>query len=120
MRHRVVIPNGESLSAAVDLTEMRVVAIDLPSAWTAAAITFTAAAEGEDDNDGTTPTYDQVNDSGGNEISLTVAASRYIVLTTAHKDALRGLYRCKVRSGTAGAAVNQAAARELILVCEVR
>ncbi len=40
------ILNGAALSGAVDLKEMRLSAIIMPAAWTAAALTFAVSADG--------------------------------------------------------------------------
>src|SRR5262245_61135060 len=42
----VTIPNGQSLSPAIDLARLTLVGILMPAAWTAAAITFQASPDG--------------------------------------------------------------------------
>jgi len=117
----VAIANGASLSGEVDLRNHRLVAIDMPATWTAAAITFAGAAAPDGARAATSPEpFDPVKDSGGTEVSITTAQATYVVLTEAHRQALGGLARCKVRSGTAGAAVNQGQAVILTLVLEPR
>jgi hypothetical protein len=100
------IANGQSLSAALQANGLMGEAIIMPGTWTAAVLTF-AAAETE------AGTYLPLVDATGTEIALTVAASQRIVLPV-------GLVRShnwlKLRSGTSGAAVNQAAARTLTLL----
>lgn len=102
----VAIGSGASLSAEATLNGARVVGILMDASWTAAAISFDAApAPGG--------TFGPVYDGDGNEISLTVAAGRYIVILPGD---LYGIGALKVRSGLAGAPVNQAGARSLTLI----
>lgn len=100
------IENSGSLSGAVDLGGRKLVAIDMPSSWTAASLTFQASVDGV--------TYDDLYD-GATERALTVAASRYLAFNIADWVSVRFL---KIRSGTAGTPVNQAAARTLTLVVQ--
>lgn len=99
------ILNGASLSAAVSLLSQRLVAIIMPAAWTAAGLTFQASDDGTN--------YYNLHDGAGTEVSLTVAASRYVRLTPADWSRIRYL---KVRSGTSGVPVNQGADRAIILL----
>lgn len=99
------IASGASLSGSIDLTGRILVAVQMPSAWTAASITFQAS------NDGTT--FDNVYDTAGTELAATVAASRYVVFDPADLASVRWI---KLRSGTSGTPVNQAAERTLTLV----
>ena len=100
------IENGGSLSGAVDLGGRKLVAIDMPSSWTAASLTFQASPDGV--------TYDDLYDSA-TERSVTAAASRYLAFNIADWVSVRFL---KIRSGTAGTPINQAAARTLTLVVQ--
>jgi hypothetical protein len=100
------IANGASLSGAIDLGTSRLLAIQMPAAWTAAALTFEASYDGV--------TYAPVYDSAGTEISWTVGASR-LVLNAAAAEWL-GVRYLKVRSGTSAAPVNQAADRTLKII----
>jgi hypothetical protein len=102
----VTIANGASLSDAVDLGGRKLVAIVMPSSWTAASLTFQASPDGV--------TYDDLYDSA-TERSVTAAASRYLAFNIADWVSVRFL---KIRSGTAGTPVNQAAARTLTLVVQ--
>lgn len=112
----VTIANGASLSAEVDLRHHSLVAIQMPADWTAANLTF----QGRPGADDTTPrineTLQNVYDDTGAEVTVTADADRYIALTAGVLDALTGLGRVKIRSGTAGSPVNQGAARVLTLV----
>lgn len=104
----VTIANGESQSNVVDLTDMALIGITMPSAWTAAAITLLAA-----DTQG--GTYTPVHDSGGTEISFTVAQSRHV---TIDPDVTRSLRFVKLRSGNTAVPVNQGAARTFAVTVE--
>lgn len=106
----VTIANGASQSGVIPLAGRRIRAIHTPAAWTTAALTFLAAE---------TPsaTYDPVYDDGGTEVSVAqanVVADRAIVNATILAK-LDGLGFVKLRSGTAGAAVNQGADRVFVL-----
>ncbi len=103
------IANGTALSGAINLGAQTLVAIIIPAAWTAAAISFQAS------EDGGTTWYD-VFDSTGTEVSIAsanvVAGRRVTVDPTAYV----GLDINKVRSGVTATPVNQGAARALTLV----
>lgn len=105
------IANGASLSGAVDLGGYRVAALDMPAGWTAAALTFQAS-----NTDGS---YGDLYDEAGAEVtvpSAAVAASRRIVPGSTLALHLLAHRYLKVRSGTAAAAVAQAAERAITLV----
>lgn len=99
-----VIANGSSLGDGIDLGGSSVIGIQMPASWTAANLTFQASHDGV--------TYADLYDSAG-EFTVTAAASRFIVIDPT---TLLGARYLKVRSGTAGAAVNQGAARTLVLI----
>jgi hypothetical protein len=100
----VTIASGQSLSPAFDAGAGRLAALVMPAAWTAAAITFQGSADGS--------TYADLYDDQGNEATVQAAASRAIALDVLAP--LVGAFRyLKVRSGTGGAPVNQAAARAI-------
>lgn len=107
VRHVVAatIANGQSLSAELELGEGRLAAIQMPADWTTAGITFQVAAAGG--------SFANLYDAEGTEYAVTVGASRMVLLPIAD---FLGFARVKIRSGTAGSPVNQAAARELQLV----
>ena len=97
--------NG-SLSGAVRLPPGHVlVGIVMPADWTAADLTFQFSADGS--------TYQNAYEDDGTELGVTGTAAANIAV-----DPL--FFRCapflKVRSGTAGSAVAQAAARSIGLV----
>ena len=102
----VTIANGASLSGAVDLGGRKLVAIIMPGTWTAAGLTFQGSVDGTN--------FFNVYD-GATERQLTVAANYYSALNIADWVGFRWV---KVRSGTAGSAVNQAAERVLTLVVQ--
>ena len=76
----------------------------MPSAWTAAALTFQGSFDGT--------TYADLYSSAGTEENYTVSTSRTVYVDPTRFDC-RFL---KVRSGTAGAPVTQAAARTITLL----
>lgn len=101
-----VIANGASLSGAVDLGGRKLVAIIMPGTWTAASLTFQGSVDGTN--------FFNVYD-GATERALTVAANYYSALAIGDWVGFRWL---KIRSGTAGTPVNQAAERTLTLVVQ--
>lgn len=100
------IANGASLSGAVPIGEKVITGIVMPSAWTAAALTFQVSVD-----DGTT--WSDLYDSTGTEVNFPTAASRFVAVDPS---LWLGVSHVKVRSGTAGVAVNQAASRAISLV----
>lgn len=116
------IANGAALSNICDLRNHRIVAIEMPAAWTAASITFQSIIRDDAGGQSTalTETFLDVYDSAGAEVAITAAASHYIVLTDIQRQELAGLGRTKIRSGTTGTPVNQGAARTVRLVVEPR
>lgn len=94
------------LSSAISLEGYIPHAIQLSTAWTNAAITL----QGSQDE----TNYFNVYTSTGGEVSFTCTANRYLVITDPER--FIGLKALKLRSGTSGAAVAQAAARTLKLV----
>lgn len=111
-----VIANGAALQTGeIDLRNHELLAIEMPAAWTAAAITMQGCMlnDGSVSATALTETFVDVFDSGGTEVSLTAAQAHFVVLTEAHKNLMRGLARVKLRSGTTGVPVNQGGARRL-------
>lgn len=103
----VTIAATESLSAEIDLRGYEVVAIHMPAAWTAANLTFQAATQPGG-------TYADVHDDEGAEITVTAAAGHVVTIGIDLKK-MRGLNFIRVRSGTSGTAVAQAAERTIYL-----
>lgn len=101
----VVIANGASLSAAIDLGGLHLAGIAMPGAWTAAGITIQTSFDGT--------TWFDVYDAG-TELTLVAGASQYVLLDFTKTIALGQFI--KVRSGTAGTPVNQGGARSISLV----
>jgi hypothetical protein len=81
----------------------------MPSVWNGTAITFQAT----DEKGGT---YKNVYDSGGTEISVTVANNRVIVPTAAIQAALASITHIKIRSGSSATPVNQQDDRSIKIV----
>lgn len=110
----VSILSGASLSQAYNIGGVQLAGVVIPSAWTAASITFQFSAEGT--------VFSDVYDSLGNEITILsanipTATSRYIDFTSASWSPawfIPGYF--KVRSGTTATPVNQAADRTLRFV----
>ena len=103
----VTIAINESLSGAADLDQYTLAAVVLPAAWTTAGLTFQVTYDGTN--------YFNLSDKDGEiTISSSVAvASKAIALEPYKFLRVAGV---KVRSGTSGTAVNQAAARIITLV----
>jgi hypothetical protein len=102
----VVIANNASLSDAVDLGGRKLVAIVMPDTWTTASLTFQGSVDGTN--------FFNVYD-GAIERALTVAANYYSALAIGDWVGFRWI---RIRSGTAGTAVNQGGARTLTLVVQ--
>jgi hypothetical protein len=95
-----------SLSGGVELPPGQYpCGIAMPSAWTAADLTF----QGSGDRGAA---YANMYDKDGNELAYGAAASTFIAL---NPDDFWGVNALKIRSGTSGSAVNQAAARTITL-----
>ena len=97
------ITSGQALSAAIQVNGERIQVIEMPTAWTAADLTF----QGSNDN----VTFFDLWDEDG-ELSITADASRRIQVNT---DTLSQQTYLKVRRGTSAAPVNQGANRSLFL-----
>jgi hypothetical protein len=94
-----LISNGTSLSPAVDLGLQCLVRIDMPAAWTTAALTFQVSVDGV--------TYRNLYDYSGNEftvVSTVALANRAITVVIVDWLSVRFI---KVRSGTSASPVNQ-------------
>ncbi len=102
----VVIANGASASAALDLGGLHLAAIAMPAVWTAAALSLQTSFDGV--------TWFDVFNSDGTELLLTVLASQYILLDFTKTIALGQMVR--LRSGTSAAPVVQGGARTLSVV----
>lgn len=99
------IPLGQSLSGAIPIANAQPVALQMPAAWTAADITFRVS---QDD-----VTYFDVYNDDGVELAVKVGVGRHIVLGLPDFPGIRFM---KLRSGTSGTPVNQAAARQINII----
>ena len=99
------IANGENLSAGVFVGSTIPLRITMPAAWTAAGLTFQVSQDGTTYNN----KYDQYNA----EFRVEAGASRSIDLDP--REWLAAPY-LKIRSGTSGTPVAQAAERTIILI----
>lgn len=101
------ISSGQSLSEEINLSEFRLVGIQLPSNISSAtALTFQAG--------GVSGALDNMYTNAGVELNYTVAASRFIVIDPAH---FVGAPFLKVRTGTSGSPTSQGADRTITLIC---
>lgn len=100
------VATSDTISAAVALGGARVLGIQMPATWTAAALTFLGSVDGS--------TYQSIYDSAGSEVSITAVQAHYVALPDT--SVLAGLNYLKVRSGTVGSPVQQAADRTLVLL----
>jgi hypothetical protein len=105
VQRSAVIANGQSLSAAFDLGDCSPILLQMPATWTAADLTLQCAADGTN--------FGNVYDKDGNEYTIKAAASAVIILDLAD---MLGLGLLKLRSGTAGTPVNQAAERTITVI----
>jgi hypothetical protein len=103
-----VIASGASLSGEVVLNPMHgtIVGVAMPAEWTAADLTFQVSV------DGGTTWLEVLRPDDGNALTVQVAAASYTPLAPTD---LFGAKRIKVRSGTSGTPVNQAAGRTITL-----
>ncbi len=106
------IANGASLSDAVDTTGLVLIGLKLP-AFTAAAggLTFQVSVDGG-------VTFSELVDEDNVSIVWLVGntAGDLVALAGSPSPMIAGVTHIKVRSGTAGAPVNQAAARTITLI----
>ena len=103
---QATIANGAALSGQVNLGNRLLVGIQMPATWTAASLTFQVSPDG-----GTT--WLELYSTAGTEQTFTVAASQFIQIDPTQ---WRGINCIKVRSGTAGAPVNQGQSSTLTLI----
>jgi len=96
---------AQDYSAAPQKTGMRLGGLIMPSAWTAANLTFQVSADGV--------SFVDLHDKYDNEVVVTVTANNGYLLDLADWITLPYL---KIRSGTSAAPVNQVANRSLILL----
>jgi len=106
-RAKATIALDGTLSGAVPIGGAAC-ALLMPAAWTAATITFQAGHE-----EAGVITYRDLYDQDGDEVELTVAVDRHVILNPAE---FLGVEHLKIRSGTAAAPVQQVAAREIYVI----
>ena len=100
------ILSGASQSGAIDLEGYQLVGLNMPAAWTAAAITYLASPT----LDGTyLPVYES-----GIEVTDPAAANQYVAIA-ANAVALASIRFLKLRSGTLALPVAQGADRTITL-----
>ena len=105
----VTIASGTSLSAAFSLGGASIGAIIMPAAWSAANLTLQVSYDGT--------TFYNVYDDQGNELVITASTSRVLLIDNlAQLLALGEGVSYKLRSGTSGTPVNQAADRAIGVV----
>lgn len=105
----VTIATSGTLSGAADLRAFRLVAVAMPSSWTAADLTFQVSIDGGS-------TYLELIGPAASAFQVSAAASQFIRLP---KDAVvDGVDYMIVRSGILGTTVAQAAARTLTLLLQ--
>ncbi len=102
---QVTIAASASLSGALDLGDSRLKAVQMPSAWTAALLSFQVSADGV--------TYGVLKDTDGTEIQLSVDVNQCVNVYAPDFAPWRFV---KVQSGLSSGAVTQTAARTLTLV----
>jgi hypothetical protein len=98
-RSVATIANGQTVSSAVDLGGTTLCGLMMPAAFTGVALTFQGSIDGTN--------FAIVKGSDGNDLSLTVAAARYVKLNPVD---FYGLRHLKLVSGSA-----EAAARDITL-----
>ncbi len=103
-KQTATIGSGVAVSNIVALGEGAMVGIVMPAAWTAAALTFLGSPDGV--------TFTNIFDTT-TERNFAVAVDRFLSLT--HTDWLAFKF-IKIRSGTTGTPVNQAASRALTVI----
>ncbi|MHA2135266.1 MAG: hypothetical protein ACW99J_15505 [Candidatus Thorarchaeota archaeon] len=102
------IPNGSSLSASLVIAGRPIITIGMPTAWTAASISFDVSAC---ENGTFFPLY------GDNGIQISVPAAASTQIGNHNKlEKLAGWYAMRIRSGSVvGEEIDQGAARTLIV-----
>jgi hypothetical protein len=101
--------SGTSLSAAAPLNQMVVVGIVMPATWTAADLTFQVSSDGG-------ATFHELYTSAGTPVQYQSTAA---VQFGVDGRLWGGIDQVKVRSGTAGVAVNQGADRAITLLLKL-
>lgn len=100
-----VIASGSSLSSAVSLDRRPLLRVLIPAGWTTANITMQGSVDGTN--------YYDLLDEAGSAISLAATAGKFIQISSPEDWA--GFKYLKVRSGTSGSPVTQAADRTITI-----
>jgi hypothetical protein len=109
----LTIPIGTALSNVVNIGDFTVCALEMPSAWTAAAITFLGATPKNDEITQPTALFSLNTLTGEYSVpSAQAAISKLVILDPA---TFSGIQYIQIRSGIAATPVNQAAARSIRL-----
>ncbi len=104
----MVIAAGAALSPPLAVGADGVAGFVFPAGWTAAVATFQVSVDGT--------TFIEFYDPAGNEIQIaaaSTAAAGYVGIDSTY---WRGVNLFRIRSGTAAAPVNQAAAASIVVV----
>ncbi len=101
----VTIPLGASITPEIDMGGKRLARIAMPAAWTTANLTFQVSPISGG-------SFTDLYDSTGTEYTVTASTSRTIIIPFAD---FIGLKFIKIRSGTTGTPVVQAADRILTI-----
>jgi hypothetical protein len=109
--HTATIANGESVSAAITITNESPLAILMPAAWTTAAVTLEASW------DGGTTWRGVIYDATGSQCN-SIASPAVSAVYALSLDGLLSLSGAQVRlrSGTTASPVNQGGARTIVLI----
>jgi hypothetical protein len=99
----VTIASGQTESGAVDLHGMNLVGIMMPAAFTGTSVTFKGSLDGV--------TYNDLYNTDGTALSVTVAADRFILIVPSDFAAVRYL---KLVSGS-----SEGAERTITLACRM-
>lgn len=106
----VHIDSGSAVSDDIeDLRGYRVAGVKMPSAFDGNSITFQGAV-------GPNDTYQDIYDSDGNELSLSVATGNYVHLGEQDVEELQGLWGIRLRAGGTGTPQSQSADRDFTIV----
>jgi hypothetical protein len=103
----ITIANGDYISGVANLSGRTPTVIEMPSAWTAAVLTFAGSCD--DTN------YHPVCEDDGTEVTLTVDANFRVVLTGYTEKAFSNHKTIKLRSGTYAAHVAQGVERVIYI-----
>jgi hypothetical protein len=107
----IIAAGATGLSAAVDLTGMQIMQIQMPATWITAELTVQTS-------DAEAGTYQDLVDDTGAEVVLPVVQGKNMAVTV-NALALAGISWAKFRSGRSGAAINQTASRTIKIIGKI-